>query len=264
MSPSLYSIFAAGLAAFAPLASAYTKPVGASPEGNPIYEPGLNSVVPAGKPFTITWNATTDGNVALVLLKGPSTNAVPIRTIAESIDNSGSYVWTPATDLSPGTTGYGIELIVEATGQYQYSTQFGISNPSYNGLSSSSSAAAADSTASAAIDAAIDAANSTATATTSATAYKVTGVPSSGWLPANGTYPKPTGNVTVPSSLKTASQTTLTSVKTASTDASATATGASSTGSSASASATQTGAASHVGASVGGLILAAGVAVFAL
>lgn len=121
MSPSLFSLFAAGIAAFAPIASAYTQPVGASPIGNPIYTPSLHQVVPVGKPFSITWNPTTTGNVSLVLLKGPSNNAVPYSTIAESIDNSGSYLWTPSNELSPNTTGYGygIELIVEKTGQYQ-------------------------------------------------------------------------------------------------------------------------------------------------
>lgn len=105
----------------------------------------------------------------------------------------------------------------------------------------------------------IDAANSTAavTVTSSASAYKVTGVPSSGWMPANGTYAQPTGNMTVPSSLKTATKTTLTSVKTATSHAGTSATAAK-------ASATQTGAAVHLGASVGGLVVAAGVAVFAL
>ena len=41
---SIFSLFTAGLAwlAFAPVASAYTKPVGANPKGNPIYTPGLH------------------------------------------------------------------------------------------------------------------------------------------------------------------------------------------------------------------------------
>lgn len=121
MSPSYYSVFAAGLAALSPLASAYTTPVGNSPSGNAIYTPSLHQVVPVGKAFNITWNPTTKGNVALVLLKGPSDDAVIYSTIADSIDNSGSYLWTPSSELSPNTTGYGygIELIVEKTGEYQ-------------------------------------------------------------------------------------------------------------------------------------------------
>lgn len=115
---SFITLFTAGLAAFAPLASAYTQPKG-DPSGNAIYEPGLNSIVPVGKPFSITWEPTTEGKISLVLLHGPSTNVVPIATIAESIDNSGSYSWTPSTSLAPNNTYYGIELIVEGTGQYQ-------------------------------------------------------------------------------------------------------------------------------------------------
>ena len=115
---SFITLFTAGLAAFAPLASAYTTPTG-DPSGNAIYEPGLNSIVPVGKPFTITWDPTTEGNVSLVLLHGPSSNCVPIQTIAESIENSGSYDWTPSTDLAPNKTYYGLELIVVKTGQYQ-------------------------------------------------------------------------------------------------------------------------------------------------
>lgn len=115
---SFRALFTAGLAAFAPLVSAYTTPKG-DPTGNAIYEPGLNSIVPVGKPFTITWEPDTKGKVSLVLLHGPSTNVKPIATIVESIDNTGSYDWTPDTGLAPNKTYYGIELIVEGTGQYQ-------------------------------------------------------------------------------------------------------------------------------------------------
>ncbi|KAI6945499.1 hypothetical protein KC341_g3 [Hortaea werneckii] len=153
---SLFSLFAAGLACLVPVTNAYTQPTG-SPEtnrasqGNAIYTPGSTSVVPAGSPYEITWDPTTSGTVTLVLLKGPSNNAVPQYAIVEGIDNSGSYTWTPSEDLSPtdGPTGYGIELIVDATGQYQYSTQFGISNDGYDADSkakASSSASAASTT----------------------------------------------------------------------------------------------------------------------
>lgn len=115
---SFRALFTAGLAAFAPLASAYTTPKG-DPTGNAIYEPGLNSIVPVGKPFTITWEPDTKGTVSLVLLHGPSTNCVPIHTIVEGINNTGSYDWTPDTSLAPNKTYYGIELVVDGTGQYQ-------------------------------------------------------------------------------------------------------------------------------------------------
>ncbi|KYG49221.1 hypothetical protein M433DRAFT_131476 [Acidomyces richmondensis BFW] len=147
---SLFSLFTAGLACLVPFAQAYTKPVGSEPKGNPIYQPGLNSVVPAGENFTITWGPTTSGTVTLVLLKGPSSNAVPQYAIVEKIPNSGSYVWCPKTNLEPsnGAEGYGIQLIDDENGQYQYSTQFGISNPDYHASSSSSSSSLSSSSSS--------------------------------------------------------------------------------------------------------------------
>ena len=104
----------------------------------------MGSIVPAGSPFTITWTPTTTGTVTIVLLKGPSTNVIPQYPIAQNIANSGSFTWTPATDLvpSPNDMGYGLQLIVDATGQYQYSTQFGISNAAYGSGSMSMSSSA--------------------------------------------------------------------------------------------------------------------------
>jgi len=133
-------------AAFAGLANAYTQPVG-NPEGNPISAPGLNQIVPEGEPFTITWQATTPGTVTLVLLQGPSTNVKPLYPIVQNYPNNGKYVWTPSTDLTPDTTHYGIQLIVDATGQYQYSTQFGISGPAGGSSNSAASYTASSSTA---------------------------------------------------------------------------------------------------------------------
>lgn len=130
-------------AALIGLASAYTQPVGDTPSGNPIVKPSLGEVVPVGTPYTINWNPTTQGTVTLVLLRGPSTNVIPLYPIAEKVANTGSYVWTPSTSLEPDTTHYGIQLIVDATGQYQYTTQFGISNPSFGSSSSSSSSSSA-------------------------------------------------------------------------------------------------------------------------
>jgi len=66
---------------------------------------------------------------------------VPIDTIVEDTPNTGSYVWAPSTSLQDDVTGYGIQLIDDATGQYQYTTQFGISNKA--GPPASSSAAPA-------------------------------------------------------------------------------------------------------------------------
>ena len=72
-------------------------------------------------------NFFTD-NVSLLLLRGPATDLKRIDTIADNIPNSGSYEYLIPADLEADTTGYAIQLIVEGTGQYQYSTQFGIEN----------------------------------------------------------------------------------------------------------------------------------------
>ncbi|KAJ5834847.1 Cell wall beta-glucan synthesis [Penicillium robsamsonii] len=101
----------------------YTK----DPSGNAITSPGLNEIVPEGKTYTIKWTPSTDGPVSLVLLRGPTTNVLPLKTLAESIPNSGEFKWTPGSDLEADVTHYGLLLVVEGTGQYQYSTQFGIS-----------------------------------------------------------------------------------------------------------------------------------------
>ncbi|KLJ12756.1 lysophospholipase [Blastomyces silverae] len=117
------------VAAFAALAAAATDPdYSQPPSGNPIASPGLNEIVPVGEPYTIKWTPTTDGEVSLILLRGPSTNVKPIATIADSIRNTGSYEWTPSTDLEDDVSHYGILLVVEGVGFYQYSTQFGIKN----------------------------------------------------------------------------------------------------------------------------------------
>lgn len=129
---SSVGLLTAALALLTPLTTAYTQPTGDSPSGNPIYTPGLNQIVPVGQPFQITWDPTTpQDTVTLVLLKGPSTNAVPQYPIIENLPNTGTFTWIPSVELadSAGPTGYGIQLIDDATGAYQYSTQFGISNP---------------------------------------------------------------------------------------------------------------------------------------
>ncbi|CAI6334879.1 unnamed protein product [Periconia digitata] len=115
-------------ALFAGLAAAYHAPVG-EPNGNPITRP-LNEIVPAGKAFEITWTPTTSNTVSLVLLKGPAINVIPQYAIVEGIPNSGKFSWTPdaALEATAGPNGYGIQIIDDVNGQFQYSTQFGISS----------------------------------------------------------------------------------------------------------------------------------------
>lgn len=123
-----FSLLTAVVAAFAGLTSAYTTPVGAVPSGNPTKTPALNQILPVGRPFSITWTPTTTGTITINLLRGPSDNVVYLATIVDKIPNTGSYLWTPSTALTGDVTHYGIELIDDATGAYQYTPQFGISN----------------------------------------------------------------------------------------------------------------------------------------
>ena len=81
----------------------------------------------------------------MLLLKGPPTNVVKFGpSLAEGIANSGSLAWTPASDLeaTTGPTGYGLQIIDDVTGQYQYSTQFGISKADCGAASSAPASSA--------------------------------------------------------------------------------------------------------------------------
>jgi hypothetical protein len=125
------------VALFAGLAAAQHAPVG-EPNGNPITRP-LTEIVPACKEFTISWQPTTPNSVSLVLLRGPAENIKPLSTIVTGITNSGSFKWTPSSGLEADTTHYGLQIIDDVTGQFQYSNQFGISKgPECNGVSPSS------------------------------------------------------------------------------------------------------------------------------
>ncbi|KAJ5499948.1 Cell wall beta-glucan synthesis [Penicillium expansum] len=138
---------ATAFSALVALSVAYTTPdYTKDPSGNAISSPGLNEIVPEGKTYTIKWTPTTVGPISLVLLRGPSTNVVPLKTLAESIPNSGEFKWTPGSDLTADTTHYGLLLVVEGTGQYQYSTQFGISAAAGSVSISSSSSSTVEAT----------------------------------------------------------------------------------------------------------------------
>jgi len=213
-SKSVFAVFA-GLAA---VASAVL-PVG-DPTGNPILKPGLAEQVPAGVAYTITRTPTTPKTdlIELILLRGPSTNVKPIATIAAGIPNSGTYSWTPSTALENDVTHYGLQLIVESTGQYQYSTQFGISNPKYSSVSSSAASTAASVSKSAHAETASSTSSCTTTAlytsaSANATSVYSTGTgyhtftASTGGPISNSSIVYPTKSMSVPSSLKTTATT---------------------------------------------------------
>jgi hypothetical protein len=156
-------------AALAASVSAYTQPdYSQAPTGNPIYTPGLSQQVPVGSPFEITWDPTTPGTVSLVLLRGPSNDVQPLYPIAEKIANTGKFVWTPSTELQNDVTHYGLLLVDDATGQYQWSTQFGIKNtaaPEASSSSSSSSPSSSSSSSASVVESSTSAAAPSATET---------------------------------------------------------------------------------------------------
>lgn len=133
-----FAILPTVLSAVAGIASAFTTPT-TGPIGNPISKPSLHEKVPVGKPYTITWEPTLhpEGTVTLVLVKGPSNNVIPQFAIVEKTPNNGHYVWTPDASFPDSIEGYGIQLIVDATGQYQWSTQFGFANTGIKDTSTS-------------------------------------------------------------------------------------------------------------------------------
>jgi hypothetical protein len=146
---------------------------------------------------------------------------VPISTIVTGIANSGKYSWTPSSGLEADVTHYGLQLIDDVTGQYQYSTQFGISkgaecsgvapssaaSTAYGGGYPASSAAAsstpaAASSAPAGYPASSVAVSSAPNATTIVTKPSAAAVSTGYPVGQNSTIVMPTKSMSVPSSLR--------------------------------------------------------------
>ena len=131
-------------------AQAFTPPKDAT--WGPLVKPDLSSPVTQGQTFQVTWDPEshpTDGvTVSLVLCRGPSTNCVTDSTaIVEGVSAAAkSYSWDVPCSLSAGTqstdTGYGMLIIVDGTGEFQYSTQFSVLANDKCGSSSGSSGSA--------------------------------------------------------------------------------------------------------------------------
>ncbi|KAF2006352.1 hypothetical protein P154DRAFT_559429 [Amniculicola lignicola CBS 123094] len=182
-------------------------PVG-EPNGNPIAKPGLLEVVPACKAYTITWTPTTTNTVSILLLRGPSTNVKPLGApLAEGIKNSGTLVWTPASDLEADDDQYGLQLIDDVTGQYQYSTQFGISKDDCKDVPSSSSAVSSASSTPSSYPTSTPKSSSSVNITSTYGPTKVATTTyysaSTGYPVSNSSIIYPSKSMTVPSSLKT-------------------------------------------------------------
>ncbi|KIV86823.1 hypothetical protein PV11_02408 [Exophiala sideris] len=167
------TLAAAGLASFA---QAYTAP-GAQTWG-PLLTPDTSDPVTQGQTALVTWDPEshpTDGvTVSLVLCHGPSTNCVDSPTaIASGIPAAQkSYSWNVPCDLAAGTqntdTGYGMLIIVDGTGEFQFSTQFSVlANLSCSGGSSGSSSSSSSASASSSSSASVVSSTSTAPASSS-------------------------------------------------------------------------------------------------
>lgn len=76
-----------------------------------IPEEGLSAT--AGEPLTLNWEPTTDSTVTLILRSGSSSHLEDGTVIASSIENSGSYTWTPPEETTRGSD-YTIEIVDDA------------------------------------------------------------------------------------------------------------------------------------------------------
>ncbi|KAI9828073.1 MAG: hypothetical protein M1832_003600 [Thelocarpon impressellum] len=116
------------------LSLAYTAPVplpvdaaqGRQPVGAARSRPSLDEIVPRGEQYTIKWTPNPPDHTATLLLRNPAENIRPLHAIAERVPNSGTNIWTPSADLEPDSTHYGIQLMDDKTGAYQYTSQFGV------------------------------------------------------------------------------------------------------------------------------------------
>lgn len=119
---------------FIALVSAYTPPTNQT--WGPLLLPDTTHPVTQGQPFTIEWNPdghpTKGVTVSLVLCRGPPTNCVlNKKAIVEGVPaGRKKYVWNVPDNLRPGKAGTargnGMLIIVDGTGEFQYSTQFSV------------------------------------------------------------------------------------------------------------------------------------------
>ncbi|TKA60116.1 hypothetical protein B0A49_10843 [Cryomyces minteri] len=77
---------------------------------NPFNIPSTGIAFTAGQPTTLNWQPTTSGTVTLVVRQGASNNLAQGAIIQSSIPNSGSYTWTPPSDIVRGSD-YTIEIV---------------------------------------------------------------------------------------------------------------------------------------------------------
>ncbi|KAI5365078.1 hypothetical protein Slin15195_G046150 [Septoria linicola] len=121
------------------VANAYTQPQ-ANPTWGAITLPELTHPLTRGEDFKITWDPDFGGTVrpvdgltvSLVLCRGNSnTCALDPGAIVEGVPaGQKEYTWHVPCDLPAGeqltATGYGMLIIVDGSGEFQYSTQFSV------------------------------------------------------------------------------------------------------------------------------------------
>lgn len=96
-------------------------------QDNSFSQPQPGDELKAGDAFVIRWNATTDGQVALVLLQGKSDNLTPVLTISEGLENRGAVRWLVPSDLPDGDN-YALRINpVGKADDINYTGQFKIS-----------------------------------------------------------------------------------------------------------------------------------------
>lgn len=121
------------------LANAFTQPQ-SSPTWGALLAPDSSNPVTRGQDFVITWDPNYGGvtrpvdgvTVSLVLCRGNSNNCALGQTaIVEGIPaGDKQYTWSVPCDLPAGEantdTGNGMLIIVDGTGEFQYSMQFSV------------------------------------------------------------------------------------------------------------------------------------------
>ncbi|KAK5080656.1 hypothetical protein LTR70_002632 [Exophiala xenobiotica] len=171
---------AAGLVA---AASAFTQPT--SQTFGSLLTPDLTSPVTTGQDYSITWapSSVAGQTVSLVLCNGPGSNCVlQDSAIVEGIPASqGSYSWSVPCSMPEGTqqtdSGYGMLIIVDGTGEFQYSTQFSVQKGSSCSATTSFTTSAAASSSAAVSSSAVLSSSMTTSASGAPASYTT----SSGW-----------------------------------------------------------------------------------
>jgi len=145
------------------------------------------------------WNVTTpDELVSLLLCKGPGSNIARIGTIADSIQDTGEYLWAIPANLVSGTD-YAIEIIVGPASNasnvgpdgYNFTPQLTLVNNSTAPLGSNSTITASSSSA-------------LASSTTSVTTPSSTGAAATGGTPVATEEPTPAETTSGPTNTATA------------------------------------------------------------